>query len=42
MGKTAKGDITVKPESKTRVIDDQSVEVSPVFAKWKKQEGIAW
>ena len=42
MDKTAKGDITVKPESKTRVIDDQSVEVPAVFAQWKKNEGIAW
>lgn len=42
MDKTAKGDITVKPETKIRVIDDQSVEVPIVFAQWKKQEGIAW
>jgi type I restriction enzyme M protein len=42
MDKTAKGDITVKPETKMRVIDDQSVEVPTVFTKWKKQEGIAW
>ena len=42
MDKTAEGDITVKTESKTRIIDDQSREVPTVFEKWKKQEGIAW
>ena len=39
---TAEGDITVKKESKTRIIDDQSREVPAVFAKWKQEEGIAW
>ena len=29
-------------ERKTRVIDDQSLEVPRVFAKWKKEEGIGW
>ena len=40
--KTAEGDVTVKTESKTRIIDDQSREVPNVFEEWKKQEGIAW
>lgn len=42
MDETADGDVTVKTESKTRVIDDQSREVPAVFAQWKQQEGIAW
>ena len=29
-------------ERKTRVIDDQSLEVPRVFAQWKKEEGIGW
>jgi len=40
--RTADGDVTVKAESKTRVIDDQSCEVPVVFAQWKKQEGLSW
>jgi type I restriction enzyme M protein len=40
--KTADGDVTVKAESKTRIIDDQSKEVPSVFAKWKQQEGLSW
>ena len=40
--RTAGGDVTVKTERKTRIIDDQSHEVSAVFKKWKKQEGLAW
>lgn len=42
MDKTATGDVTVKAESKIRIIDDQSSAVPSVFAKWKKQEGISW
>lgn len=42
LDKTAEGSTTVKPESKIRIIDDQSVEVPAVFAQWKKHEGIAW
>lgn len=42
MDKTALDDVTVKTESKTRIIDDQSREVIAVFAQWKKQEGISW
>ena len=42
MDKTAKGDVTVKAESKTRIIDDQSKEVPIVFEKWKQQEGLSW
>jgi type I restriction enzyme M protein len=40
--KTAEGDVTVKTENRTRVIDDQSCEVPAVFAEWKRQEGLLW
>ena len=40
--RTSKGDVTYQPESKTRIIDDQSLEVPPVFREWKQQEGIVW
>ena len=40
--KTAEGDVTVRTESKTRIIDDQSREVPVVFEKWKRQEGLSW
>lgn len=42
MDKTSEGDITVKAECKTRVINDQSREVPAIFAKWKQREGIPW
>ncbi len=38
----SKGDVTYKTESKVRVIDDQSLEVPPVFSDWKHLEGIVW
>lgn len=38
----SKGDVTYKTESKVRVIDDQSLEVPPVFRDWKHLEGIVW
>ena len=40
--RTSKGDVTYQPESKTRIIDDQSRKVPPVFREWKQQEGIVW
>ena len=40
--KTASGDITVKTESKVRIIDDQCRDVPKIFKEWKKREGIAW
>ncbi len=40
--RTSKGDVTYQPESKTRIIDDQSLDVPPVFREWKQQEGIVW
>jgi hypothetical protein len=33
---------TSKMISKEKVPDDQSIQVPPVFTKWKKTEGIAW
>ena len=32
----------IQTERKTRVIDDQSLEVPRLFAQWKKEEGIGW
>lgn len=40
--RTPKGDVTYQPESKTRIIDDQSLDVPPVFTDWKQWEGIVW
>ena len=42
MGQIADGAFTYKAEGKTRIIDDQSREVPPVFDQWKQQEGIVW
>jgi len=42
MERIASGQITVRTDRKTRLIDDQTIEVPSVFAEWKKQEGIAW
>ena len=39
---TSNGDVTYQPEGKTRIIDDQSLDVSPVFREWKQEEGILW
>ena len=42
IGKIAEDNVTYKTESKTRIIDDQSLEVPSVFGQWKQQEGIIW
>lgn len=42
VGRIANGAATVRTQSRTRVIDDQSKEVPIVFARWKIQEGIVW
>ena len=42
MDQTAQGNVAVKTESKTRVRDDQTREVSTVFKQWKQQEGLPW
>ena len=39
---TESNNTTIKTESKTRVIDDQSREVPTVFTQWKQQEGLSW
>ena len=42
LSKTSSGQRTVKMASQTKVIDDQTKDVPKIFAKWKKQEGLAW
>ena len=34
--------VNIQTERKTRIIDDQSLEVPRLFAQWKKEEGIGW
>lgn len=41
--KDAEGNITYRKEvEQEKVINDQTVHVAEIFAKWKKQEGISW
>ena len=41
--KDAEGNLVYRKETRQeRGINDQTVLVADVFAKWKKQEGIAW
>lgn len=40
-GFTSSGDVT-SATSKTKAIDDQTIEVPNVFAEWKIKEGIVW
>ena len=40
--KIAEDSVTYGTESRTRIIDDQSLEVSTIFDRWKQQEGIEW
>jgi len=42
LGSTADGTRTSKVESKEKVIDDQTLDIVPIFAKWRKHEGITW
>ena len=42
ISKNVKDEVMYKAISKTRIIDDQSKEVAPVFNKWKKEEGVSW
>ncbi len=39
---TAEDDGEVKTENRTRVIDDQSLEVPAAFKEWKRREGLPW
>ena len=41
-GGESSGESFKKELSKTKVIDDQTVNVHKIFTKWKKQEGITW
>ena len=42
ISKNSKESVVYKPISKTRIIDDQSREVAPIFDKWKREEGVSW
>ncbi len=42
LGETDGGDRTVSHQRKKRLEDDQTVDVPAIFARWKKQEGLAW
>ena len=42
LGDTGTGERTVSHQQKKKVEDDQTPDVPEIFAKWKKQEGIAW
>lgn len=42
LGQTADGTRTSKTESKKKVLDDQTLLVPDAFAKWRREEGIAW
>ena len=39
---TADGQVAVHHRRMRRILDDQTVEVPPIFTEWKKQEGIPW
>ena len=41
-GNTEEAKADLQTERKTRVIDDQSLEVPRLFAHWKQEEGIGW
>ena len=42
LGKTGDGSRTVAHEQKRKVEDDQTSDVPPIFAEWKKREGLSW
>ena len=42
LGDTAEGETTASLVSKTKLLDDQTIEVSAIFTNWKVREGIAW
>jgi len=42
IGETADGDATASLERKSKLRDDQTMEVPAIFSEWKEQEGIAW
>lgn len=39
---TGDGDRTVSRQQKVKELDDQTIDVPEIFAKWKIQEGISW
>ena len=42
MSRNSRGQTTYREERRSRIIDDQGVEVPGVFEQWKNQEGIPW
>ncbi|MGX9930133.1 N-6 DNA methylase [Virgibacillus salarius] len=42
IGETANGIKTAKAESRSKVRDDQTIDVPKIFKEWKKREGIIW
>ena len=42
LDETSSGDRTVAHERKTKIEDDQTPDVPELFARWVKQEGLAW
>lgn len=41
-GSLADNPQTVSHEQKKKVEDDQTSDVPPIFAEWKRKEGISW
>jgi len=42
ISETAGGETTASLERKTKLLDDQTIEVPTIFSKWKLTEGILW
>ena len=42
ISRVSEGGATYRPQSKSRVIDDQSLEVPAAFSDWKEKQGIPW
>lgn len=42
LGNISSGEKTVSTQQKRKIEDDQTPEVPPIFADWKRQEGLGW
>ena len=42
LDETGSGDRTISHEQKKKVEDDQTIDIPPIFAEWKVQEGLSW
>ena len=42
LGETGKGERTISHQQKKKVEDDQTLDLPPIFAEWKIQEGLSW